>query len=401
MPVELGHVLEIHAVNRSDERSGQEDDGGHGENLDDFVLLDVDKTQRGVLDVVETLEREIGVVDKRIDVLDHQLQTGIDVVGETLGTQDAREDALTVEDILAQRHGTLLQGADAVQHLLVDGILGIDGLGKRGDLLGNQLDHVGVEVDAHLQQRNEEVVTRRITPVIHLQTLLGLAERARLGPADRDEDPLVGDDERNGLNDERIARRHEEIGVGDDGVLALGILGSRFDLLDLLLGLETDLHEVLDGLLLLDGGKQHVDPQDVVVAELVEEPGVGIADDFVILLEVDGNHEKGSLKGCGIRGRREAGIRPAKLFSRDWPSEPPSAPGPSTREAPAAAAVRTTCPDAAARKNPAARTEARKNNGRKGGGGTTVGRHAGYLHAVRRKAPALCRNTTQRLYAEL
>ena len=39
--------------------------------------------------------------------------------------------------------------------------------------------------------------------------------------------------------------------------------------------------------------------------------------------------------------------------------------------------------------------------GRKGGGGTTVGRHAGYLHAVRRKAPASCRNTMQRLYAEL
>ena len=72
-------------------------------------------------------------------------------VKETLGTQDAREDALTVEDVLAQRHGALLQGADAVQHLLVDGILGIDGLGKRGDLLGNQLDHVGIEVDAHLQ----------------------------------------------------------------------------------------------------------------------------------------------------------------------------------------------------------------------------------------------------------
>ena len=117
MAVQFGHGLEVHAVDRRDERRGHEDHRRHGEDLDDLVLLDVDKTQRRILDIVQSLEAEIGMVDQRVDVLDHQLQARIDVVGETFGTQDARQHALAVEDILAQRHRALLQGADAVQNL--------------------------------------------------------------------------------------------------------------------------------------------------------------------------------------------------------------------------------------------------------------------------------------------
>jgi len=58
-------------------------------------------------------------------------------------------------------------------------------------------------------------------------------------------------------------------------------------LFDLLFGLKADLHEVLDGLLLLDRGQKHVDPQNVVVTQLVEELRVGIADNLVVLLEVN------------------------------------------------------------------------------------------------------------------
>ena len=215
---------------------------------------------------------------------------------ESARTQDARQDALAVEDVLAQRHGALLQRADAVQHLLVDRILRIDVLREGRDLLGDQLHEVGVEVDAHLQQRNEEVVARRIAAVVHLQALLRLAEGAELGAAHRDEHTLVRNDERHGFDDERIARGNEKIRVGNDGVLVLGVLRGRFDLLDLLIVLEADLHEVLDGLLLLDRGQQHVDPQDVVVAQLVEKLGVGIPDDLVVLLEVNRNHKSLSVK---------------------------------------------------------------------------------------------------------
>ena len=87
---------------------------------------------------------------------------------------------------------------------------------KIAALLGDQFHEVGVEVDAHLQQRNEEVVARRIAAVVHLQALLRLAEGAELGAAHRDEHTLVRNDERHGFDDERIARGNEKIRVGND-----------------------------------------------------------------------------------------------------------------------------------------------------------------------------------------
>ena len=135
------------------------------------------------------------------------------------------------------------------------------------------------------------MVARRIAAVVHLEPFFRLAEGPELGAAHRDQHTLVRDDERHRFDDERVARGDEEVGVGDDGVLRLGILRGRLDLLDLLLGLEADLHEAFDSLLLLDRGQQHVDPQDVVVAQFIEELGVGIADDLVVLLEVNCNHK--------------------------------------------------------------------------------------------------------------
>ena len=324
--------MEIHAVDTRHERRGHEDHGRHRKDLDDLVLLDVDEPQRGVLDIVQTLEAEIGMVDERVDVLDHQLQARIDVVGETLRAQDARQDALTVEDILAQQHRALQQGVDAVDHLLVDRVLRIDVLRQGCDLFGDHLHQVGVVVDAHLQQRDEEVVARREAAVAHLQPLLGLAKRAEFGRAHRHQHAFVRNDERHGLHDERIARRHEEVGVGDDGVLRLGILRGRLDLLDLLLGLEADLHEAFDGLLLLDRGVQQIDPQDVVVPQFVEELGIGIADDLVVLFEVNGNHKhpvciRRTLAAAGSVGRIVNSERCCARRRGDYPLQPGSTKG--------------------------------------------------------------------------
>jgi hypothetical protein len=135
------------------------------------------------------------------------------------------------------------------------------------------------------------VVTGRIAAIVHLEPLFRLAEGPEFGVAHRYEHTLVRNDERHRFDDKRVARGDEEIGVGDDGVFVLGVFRGRLDLLDLLFGLEADLHEVLDGLLLLDRRQQHVDPQDVVVAQFIEELGVGIADDLVVLLEVNCNHK--------------------------------------------------------------------------------------------------------------
>lgn len=296
VPVQFGHGLEVHAVDRGDERRGHEDHGSHREDLDDAVLLDVDQTQRGVLDVVQSLKAEVGVVDQRINILDHQLQTRVDIVRETLRAEDARQHALAVEDVLAQEHRALLQGADPVQHLLVDRILRVHVLRQGRNLLGDQLHEIGVEVDTHLQQRDEEVIAGRIAPIAHLEAFLRLTEGPELGVAHRDQHTLVRDDERHRLDDERIARRDKEVRVRHDGILALRVFRRRFDLLHLLLGLKTDLHEILDGLLFLDRRLEHVDPQNVVVTQLVEQPRIRIPDDLVVLLEVNCYHDRSLVK---------------------------------------------------------------------------------------------------------
>ena len=69
-------------------------------------------------------------------------------------------------------------------------------------------------------------------------------------------------------------------------------------------GLEVDLHEVFDRLLLLDRRGEQVDPQNVVVTQFVEQLDVGVADDLVELLEVDGNHGFGSLRLYSAAPRR-------------------------------------------------------------------------------------------------
>src|SRR5260370_35165470 len=47
-PLQLRHVLEVHAVHRSNQRRRKEDDGSDREDLDDGILLDIDQTKRRI-----------------------------------------------------------------------------------------------------------------------------------------------------------------------------------------------------------------------------------------------------------------------------------------------------------------------------------------------------------------
>ena len=151
-PLQLGHKLKVHTIDTRHQGRGHKYHSSDGEYLHNLVLLDVDKTERRVLDIVQTLEREVGMRNERVDVLNHQLKARIDIVREALGAQDAREDALTVEDVLAEDHCALLQGAEAQEDILVDGVLLGDGLGERRYLTAHHLDEVGIEVDSHLEE---------------------------------------------------------------------------------------------------------------------------------------------------------------------------------------------------------------------------------------------------------
>ena len=52
-------ILEIHAVNSRDQRGRQEDERGHGEDLDDRVLLVVDHAQGRIEQETHFVERNV------------------------------------------------------------------------------------------------------------------------------------------------------------------------------------------------------------------------------------------------------------------------------------------------------------------------------------------------------
>ena len=95
------------------------------------------------------------MIDQRIDVLDHQLQLRIDVVRETFAAQDARQDTLPVEDVFADQHRILLHVADLLEGFLVDMFAEVHVFAQRGDVFGQGFDQVGIEIDPHLEDRDQ------------------------------------------------------------------------------------------------------------------------------------------------------------------------------------------------------------------------------------------------------
>ena len=69
--MEFGNMVEVHTIHTGDERWRKEDYVDNGENLDDFILLNVNKTEECILQILETVERETCVLDEGVDVLNN------------------------------------------------------------------------------------------------------------------------------------------------------------------------------------------------------------------------------------------------------------------------------------------------------------------------------------------
>ena len=63
-PLESIDELEVHAINTRDQCWGHENHRGNRKDFNDFVLFDVNQTQKGVLQILQTLKVEIGVIDQ-------------------------------------------------------------------------------------------------------------------------------------------------------------------------------------------------------------------------------------------------------------------------------------------------------------------------------------------------
>ncbi len=61
-------MSKVHAIDAGDEGGGHKDYGHDRKDLDDLVLLNIDKTEECVLQVLKALRAELGVLQKGRDV---------------------------------------------------------------------------------------------------------------------------------------------------------------------------------------------------------------------------------------------------------------------------------------------------------------------------------------------
>ena len=80
--------LYIHAIETRNECSRHEQHAYHGEYLHDAVLVEVDQTKDRILQVLKPFEVEIGVVDKRGDVLEQDIEPGLERGGIPLALEE-------------------------------------------------------------------------------------------------------------------------------------------------------------------------------------------------------------------------------------------------------------------------------------------------------------------------
>ena len=86
----------VHSIEGSDERRGHQKKRDEGEYLHYLVLVEVDETDDGVLEILKTVKTEIGVVHEGRNVLEHDVQLVLDALGTFLRLQYAGNHALLV-----------------------------------------------------------------------------------------------------------------------------------------------------------------------------------------------------------------------------------------------------------------------------------------------------------------
>ncbi len=64
LPVEFRHKSEIHAVQAGDKGWRHDDHGNQGKDLNDLVLVDIDKPEKSILQVFQPFKKKIGVINQ-------------------------------------------------------------------------------------------------------------------------------------------------------------------------------------------------------------------------------------------------------------------------------------------------------------------------------------------------
>ena len=112
--------LDVHAEEAGNQGRRHEHEGDKGEYLHDLVLVQVDDTENCVLQVFETLEAEVGVVDEGGYVLEKHIQPRTVFCRIVRALENAGYDPLLVYDVLTDEHGVFLQDVDVDEEFLAD-----------------------------------------------------------------------------------------------------------------------------------------------------------------------------------------------------------------------------------------------------------------------------------------
>ncbi len=213
--------LDIHSEEAGYQSRRHEHQRHQGEDLHDLVLVEVDNTQYSILKVLEPLETEVGVVDKRRYILEEYIQTRLIFLRVIRTLEDAGDNPLLVDDVLTDEHGVLLQNIDVDEEFLADIFSDADLPVVLVDLLGNELHHIGIKVDTVFQNAEESQMSRIIYLRECHQPSLQVSETLQRTLSQCRKD-IIRKYERNRLFIILIRTRNQEAGIGEDGFLCLG-----------------------------------------------------------------------------------------------------------------------------------------------------------------------------------
>ena len=68
--MQFRHKVEVHTIHTGNQRRWKEHHIHHGEDFDNLVLLDINKTEESILQVVQTGETKTRIFEQRINILD-------------------------------------------------------------------------------------------------------------------------------------------------------------------------------------------------------------------------------------------------------------------------------------------------------------------------------------------
>ncbi len=149
--------VHVHSIEAGDQCRRHQQQGDQRKNLHDLVLLEIDKTDYGILQILKPLEAEVGMVDKGRNILEYNVQmlANFRILGTALALDDIGEQPLLIHDILADEHCIFLQLIDIQQEFLVDILLLIDTLAELRHVFGDKLHDICIQVDTLVHDLHE------------------------------------------------------------------------------------------------------------------------------------------------------------------------------------------------------------------------------------------------------